>query len=76
MNGRLYDFVEEPQAMGFCLGKGILESSDLKLSPGELEMEKLKQVGDALVENWDWAWLTDVDDDLERAMKLLEERLG
>ena len=31
MNGRLYDFVEEPQAMGFCLGKGILESSDLKL---------------------------------------------
>ena len=41
MNGRLYDFVEEPQAMGFCLGKGILESSDLKLSPGELEMEKL-----------------------------------
>ena len=40
------------------------------------DMEMLKQIGDDLVKNWEWAWTTDIDDDLERVVKMLKERIG
>ena len=41
-----------------------------------IDLEKLKQVGNALMENWKWAWTTDIDDDLAKAVKMLEEQIA
>ena len=38
-------------------------------------MGGLWDLGFAVVENWKWAWTTDVEDDRERAIALLEERV-
>ncbi len=39
-------------------------------------MERLEEMGRALVENWEWAWTTDPEDDRMKAMDILEKRLG
>ncbi|KAF9026005.1 FAD/NAD-binding domain-containing protein [Hymenopellis radicata] len=36
----------------------------------EADMGKLWDLGFAIVENWKWAWTTDIDDDLEEALAL------
>lgn len=34
----------------------------------------LRKLGDTMTKYWEWAWLTDLDDDLEEAVKLVEDR--
>ncbi|OAX37334.1 FAD/NAD(P)-binding domain-containing protein [Rhizopogon vinicolor AM-OR11-026] len=34
----------------------------------------LHKVGDTMTKNWEWAWLTELDDDLEEAVRLVEDR--
>ena len=53
-------------------GKGKFD----KTLMGTIDLEKLKQVGNALMENWKWAWTTDIDDDLAKAVKMLEEQIA
>ena len=60
MNGRLFEFAE-----------GLSETDT-----GTIDLEKLKQVGNALMENWKWAWTIDIDDDLAKAVKMLEEQIA
>ena len=60
LNGRLFQFAE-----------GLPETDT-----GTIDLEKLKQVGNALMENWKWAWTTDIDDDLAKAVKMLEEQIA
>jgi salicylate hydroxylase len=31
----------------------------------------LPELGDAMTKNWEWVWLTELDDALEEAVKLL-----
>ncbi|OAX37336.1 FAD/NAD(P)-binding domain-containing protein [Rhizopogon vinicolor AM-OR11-026] len=33
----------------------------------------LHELGDAMAKNWEWAWLTELDDALEEAVKLVED---
>lgn len=41
----------------------------------EPSMERLKELGNACVENWKWVWTTDVEDDRLLAVKLFEEKV-
>jgi salicylate hydroxylase len=34
----------------------------------------LRDLGDTITKNWEWAWLTELDDDLEEAVRLVEDR--
>jgi salicylate hydroxylase len=34
----------------------------------------LRKLGDTMTKYWEWTWLTDLDDDLEEAVKLVEDR--
>ena len=63
-NGRLYE-LEEP------------EFADLRseVLPQNWE-DRLSSLGDTIVQNWEWAWTTTPVDDLERALKLLQERVS
>lgn len=36
----------------------------------------LKQIGEAMREGWKWSWTTDVQDDLNRALRLFEDKTG
>ena len=67
-NGRLFELMTEEL--------GSVPDPVLSLDSEEDEnVAKLRQFGDAITENWEWAWKTDVDDDLERALRMLEERV-
>ncbi|KAH8111733.1 FAD/NAD-binding domain-containing protein [Phellopilus nigrolimitatus] len=66
-NGKLYEFAD-PRFADLDLG-GETNSS-------ESDMQTLWKIGDAAVENWKWAWTTDIEDDRKKAIALLEERLG
>ena len=60
MNGRLFEFAE-----------GLSETDT-----GTIDLEKLKQVGNALMENWKWAWTTEAMEDRDLAVKSFEQKLG
>jgi salicylate hydroxylase len=34
----------------------------------------LYKLGDIMTKNWEWAWLTELDDDLEEAVRLVENK--
>lgn len=36
------------------------------------ELEGLEQIGEAMIEGWKWTWTTNVQDDLNRAVEMLE----
>ncbi|KAI5116471.1 hypothetical protein M0805_001634 [Coniferiporia weirii] len=69
-NGRLYEFNNERFAE---LNKELC-GENVQLS--EVDAGKLWEVGHAAVENWKWAWTTDIMDDQKRAISLLEKRIG
>jgi salicylate hydroxylase len=33
----------------------------------------LHELGDTITKNWEWAWLTELDDALEEAVRLVED---
>lgn len=39
------------------------------------DVEQLHALGRAVERNWEWAWTTDVEEDVREAVELLEERL-
>jgi len=38
--------------------------------------EKLKDLGERLKKTWEWAWTTEVDKDVERAIQMFEMVIG
>ncbi|KAH8111730.1 FAD/NAD-binding domain-containing protein [Phellopilus nigrolimitatus] len=66
-NGKLYEFTD-PRFADLDLGDGATSS--------ESDMQTLRKIGDAIFENWKWAWTTDIEDDRKKATALLEERVG
>lgn len=58
MNGRYFSLNHEDFDIDDC-------SSDEQL-------RKLQEMGDAIVENWKWAWSTSVDYMVEEGVKSLE----
>ena len=42
----------------------------------EKEQGRLGEIGDAIVDNWKWAWTTNVDGSVERAVAMLESHSG
>ncbi|KAH8111735.1 hypothetical protein DFH11DRAFT_575240 [Phellopilus nigrolimitatus] len=67
VTGKLYEFAD-PRFANLNLGGGTTAS--------ESDVAKLRKIGDAIVENWKWAWTTDIEDDRKKAIALLEERVG
>ncbi|KAI5117340.1 hypothetical protein M0805_001945 [Coniferiporia weirii] len=43
---------------------------------GSADAGKLWEIGHRVIENWKWAWTTDIEDDRKRAVALLKERVG
>ena len=68
-NGKLYEF-SEPRFAHLDLGTAGNDQQEA------VDVGKLWESGHAAAENWQWAWTTDIDDDKDRAIKLLEEKLG
>jgi len=33
----------------------------------------LHELEDSMTKNWEWAWMTELDDDLNEAVRLIEE---
>ncbi|KAI5118815.1 hypothetical protein M0805_000203 [Coniferiporia weirii] len=68
LNGKLYEFAD-PRFAKFDFDCGASEDAQRS----ESVAEKLKEVGLALVENRAWTWKTEVENDRERAISLLEK---
>ncbi|KAH8111716.1 FAD/NAD-binding domain-containing protein [Phellopilus nigrolimitatus] len=66
-NGKLYEFAD-PRFADLNLGGGTISS--------EPDPQTLWKLGDAIFENWKWAWTTDIEDDRKKAIALLEERVS
>ena len=49
----------------------LAEKEHSKLDAGELW-----EMGHLMMENWKWCWVTHVEDDRKRAIKLLHDRTG
>ena len=71
VNGDIHTFENEGDEAEHnppCVNDGAIN--------GLTDVEKLKQIGDAATANWAWAWMTDVDEDSKRAVRMLEERVA
>lgn len=51
------------------------EDFDFNNCPPDEQPQKLKEMGDAIVENWKWAWSTSVDEMVERGVWMLENNV-
>lgn len=68
LNGKLYEFAD-PRFASLDLDCDIRKGTEQR----EMVMERLKAVGRAVVENREWAWTTNIEDDRERAIALFEK---
>jgi salicylate hydroxylase len=59
--------VERSSKNGELLGLGM-DGIDFDKEP-----ERLGELGDAIIKNWEWCWETTVDEDNEKAVTMLEE---
>ena len=76
VSGRLYELLDCPWEESTDRSSDDESELSREMTTDPRDMEMLKQIGDDLVKNWEWAWTTDIDDDLERAVKMLKERIG
>lgn len=67
MNGRIYEFNAPDSIVVQDFGKKKLGENDVGL---------LWNVGHVICERWKWAWSTTITEDQEKALKMLEERIG
>lgn len=86
VGGHLLHF--EPKQVQAILFKWLAESPEKTRSlrdPGSSDdsndldwiggADNLHLIGEAMVKGWEWSWKTDVDDDMIKAVEILEERL-
>lgn len=74
-NGRLYEFTDQTWALEReeRVDQGIIgcrREDDVDM------MRRLREVGQAIVENRKWSWMTDVDADLQHALDAYTELLN
>lgn len=53
----------------------LLDPEFLDLARDDPPISRLKDLGDSIFKNWDWAWTTDAKYDKQRAEELLEDKL-
>ena len=58
------------QRFAHLTGETAADNKERSTDPG-----KLWEIGHAYMEVWKWAWATDVEEDKERAIKRIEEKL-
>jgi len=49
----------------------LVDESDWGSFPDEVLMNKLQYLGAAITDNWDWTWLTTIDELVEEAVRAL-----
>ncbi|KAI5117342.1 hypothetical protein M0805_001947 [Coniferiporia weirii] len=69
-NGRLREF-DDARFSGL-----IMDLHDKTTQPSSTDAGKLWEIGHTMIENWKWAWTTDIEDDRERAIALLKEHVS
>ena len=52
-------------------GTGTPPDFDWATATEAEKREKLRPMGSVITSNWEWAWVTTIDDSLDRAMRLL-----
>ena len=67
-SGRLCEY-NEPES-------SVIQDFGKKEVVGENDAGMLWNVGHTMCDRWRWAWTTTIDGDQERALKLVETRLG
>ena len=66
-NGRLFEFTD---SQFHHFRNTVIQDGD------SAEKERFQDYVKVIVDNWEWAWTTTPVDDLERALKLLQERVS
>ncbi|EIW74563.1 FAD/NAD(P)-binding domain-containing protein [Coniophora puteana RWD-64-598 SS2] len=67
----VYDQIRRPFAQGIAAASmmnGLISGMEVG--------EPLSQMEESISKQWSWGWTTSLDPDVEKAVKLLEERLG
>lgn len=70
VNGQLYNFRDDRFAH-FVSADG----NSTVICTGE-DTGRLWEIGHAVVDNWTWAWTTNIEDDRRRATELIDQKLG
>lgn len=80
MNGQLIHF--EPEKVRAVIHEWSRETEEgishaFSEAPyAQEEPANLEHIGKAMFEGWKWSWMTDVEDDLHRALAIVEEQSG